>query len=137
MIVKMVDGQFSATTMKELENDLRHFTDPTSLSYGDGYFQKSIQAKYGKPITELMDLISKLKDEKIDERRNEKMNQKKEKMVVEDLRHINGKVESCFKVKKVTNTIDFQIDQYLSAKEVGDLIDYRPSMTVEIVPQKK
>ena len=47
---------------------------------------------------------------------------KKEKIVVEDLRHINGISENCFKVIKAVNTIKFPVGKYLSAKEVEDEI---------------
>lgn len=61
---------------------------------------------------------------------------KKEKIVVEDLRHINGKLKS-FKVKKLVNTIDWKIDDYLSEDEVNNLIKYRREITVDIVKSKR
>jgi len=65
------------------------------------------------------------------------MKAKKEKLVVTDLRHINGNEKDCFKVVKITNNIKFQIDQYLSAKEVEDEIKYNPDMNIDIIPRKK
>jgi hypothetical protein len=65
------------------------------------------------------------------------MTSKKEKIVVSDLRHINGYERDCFKVVKAVNTIKFPIGKYLSSKEVEDEIKYNSDMTVDIVPQKK
>lgn len=65
------------------------------------------------------------------------MKSKKAKMVVADLRDVNlHDPKACFKVQKLTNTIEFKIDQYLSLKEVEDKIKYDPDMTVDIVKRK-
>lgn len=58
---------------------------------------------------------------------------KKEKMVLVDLRHINGNISNCFKVIKLVNTIRFKIDEYLSASKVEEEIKYNPDITVEII----
>jgi hypothetical protein len=57
---------------------------------------------------------------------------KKEKLVLTDLREINGDKKG-FKVKKVTNTTRFFIGQYMSKTEVDDEIMHNAFMTVEIV----
>jgi hypothetical protein len=65
------------------------------------------------------------------------MKSKKSKIVVTDLREINlADPKASFKVVKMTNTIEFTIDQYLSTKEVEDKIKYDPDMTVEIQKRK-
>jgi hypothetical protein len=63
------------------------------------------------------------------------MGNKKEKLVLKDLRYINGKT-ACFKVKKLTNTTRFKIDEYLNEKVVNDEILYNDDMTIEIVSNK-
>jgi hypothetical protein len=60
---------------------------------------------------------------------------KKEKLVLTDLRDINFS-GSAFKVKKLTNTIDYRIGDYLSTGEVEDLLDINPkvrNITIEII----
>jgi hypothetical protein len=60
---------------------------------------------------------------------------KKEKMVVEDLRNVNG-LDKGFKVKKLTNTIGYTVNQYLSARDVAEIITTNNNMTVDIVEKK-
>jgi hypothetical protein len=57
-----------------------------------------------------------------------------EKIVLEDLRHINLN-DTAFKVKKMTNTIRFQIGDYVSKDEVRGLLK-KNNITVEIVSKK-
>ena len=63
------------------------------------------------------------------------MKSKKSKIVVADLRDVNPP-KACFKVLKMTNTVEFKIDQYLSLKDVEDKINYDPDMTVNIIKRK-
>lgn len=62
---------------------------------------------------------------------------KKEKLVLTDLRHVNFN-NSAFKVKKMINTIEYKIGDYLSTSEVTELLDTNPkarNITIEIVPK--
>lgn len=61
------------------------------------------------------------------------MANKKEKLILIDLRYINGNIKDSFKVKKVVNTTNFRVDEYLPEKRVSDEIMYNDDMTVEIV----
>jgi hypothetical protein len=63
------------------------------------------------------------------------MSNKKEKLVLIDLRHINSTKDG-FKVKKIVNTVRFKINQYLNEKVVNDEILYNDDMTIEIVSNK-
>ena len=63
---------------------------------------------------------------------------KKEKLVLEDLRHINLN-DTAFKVKKLVNTIEWQIGDYISETEVDGLLETNPkarNITVEIIAKK-
>lgn len=63
------------------------------------------------------------------------MKEKKIKIILEDLRHINGITHS-FKVKKITNSIEFKINEYLNENQVDDLIKYNADTTIEIVEKR-
>jgi hypothetical protein len=55
---------------------------------------------------------------------------KKEKLILIDRRHTSKK--QAFKVKKVINTTQFRVGQYLSEQLVED-INLKPEMTIELV----
>jgi hypothetical protein len=60
---------------------------------------------------------------------------KTEKIVLTDLRDINFD-DNAFKVKKMTNTIDYKIGEYLSRTQVKNLLETNPksrNITVDIV----
>jgi hypothetical protein len=57
---------------------------------------------------------------------------KNKKLVVEDLRCINGDKKS-FKVKKATNTMAYHIGQYIDHLDMAYLIKNNGCMTVDIV----
>jgi len=60
---------------------------------------------------------------------------KKEKIILEDLRHINLS-DTAFKVKKMVNTINYEIGDYVSKAEVRKMIKTNPNITVEIIAKK-
>ena len=64
------------------------------------------------------------------------MKAKKIKIVMEDIRYVNGDKENCFKIRKITNTIDFEIGEYLDMNQVEDLIKYNENTTIEIVGKR-
>lgn len=60
------------------------------------------------------------------------MSGKNVKIILEDKRMINHNTETAFKIKKVTNSIDYKVGSYLSERNIKDaLMD--PFITVEIV----
>jgi hypothetical protein len=70
------------------------------------------------------------------------MASKKEKLVLTDLRNVNHGNGSAFRVKKMVNTIDYKIGDYISTDEVTELLARKVTLsqpkdiTIEIVPNK-
>jgi hypothetical protein len=60
---------------------------------------------------------------------------KKVKLILEDCRWVNSAASS-FKIKKVTNSIDYHIDSHLSELEVDDIIR-NTTMVVEIIRKER
>lgn len=62
---------FGTNELKELANKLRKleglypYNTPDNQVYGDGIYAKSLEEKYGKPISELMDLCGLSVKEKV------------------------------------------------------------------------
>jgi len=56
----------------------------------------------------------------------------KKTITVTDLRNVNGDSDASFKVAKITNSVDYTIDEYMSVDEVQVLCN-KPDWTVNIV----
>ena len=54
------------------------------------------------------------------------------KLILEDLRSINADPMAAFKVKKVTNSIEYQIGDYVSKARANELCKL-PGYTIDIV----